>query len=114
MQIETTLIENLADYEVDPVRGFLPSIDPLKRLPAQFDAWEHIASELSALIMTRRLRTAIDSLHVIDTARLEGGRQRRRALLLLSVFANAYVWAESPPATRIPRGLAIPWIAGIV
>ena len=32
-----------------------------------------------------------------------------RAMLLLSVFGNAYVWAESEPAQVIPQSIAVPW-----
>jgi len=32
-----------------------------------------------------------------------------RAMLLLSVFGNAYVWAEEKPAMTIPRSIAVPW-----
>lgn len=102
------LIEQLADYDIDPVRGFLPPVDPLEQLPDAFARWERIASQLPALLMTHRLRPALDRLPALDPARLEDEKQRRRALLLLSIFANACVWAGDPPARRIPRGVAVP------
>ncbi len=33
----------LREYEVDPVRGFLPPTDPLEALPAGFDVWEGVS-----------------------------------------------------------------------
>lgn len=102
-------ITTLADYQVDPERGFLPAQDPLEQLSPAFAVWENIAANVPALLMTDQLRPALDNLTPLDTALLTDERQLQRAMLLLSVFGNAYVWAESPPATKIPRGVAIPW-----
>jgi indoleamine 2,3-dioxygenase len=99
----------LANYQIDPVRGFLPAEDPLEQLPSYFTSWEDLAAQVSALLMTGRLRSALDQLPLLDTSRLEDDRQIQRAMLLLSVFGNAYVWAEKPAATSIPPGVAIPW-----
>lgn len=101
-------IENLESLQVDPVRGFLPSCDPLERLPAGFEAWERTAAELPALLMTNRLRATLERLPVPDVDRLEGDSQLQRAMLLLTTFGNAYVWAEATPAARIPRAVAAP------
>lgn len=96
-------------YQVDPVRGFLPSQDPLRRLPPDFETWEGLATQLSDLLLAGRLRTVIDNLRPLDVKLLKDERQLRRAMLLLSVLGNSYVWEGDPPASMIPAGLAVPW-----
>ena len=100
---------DLAAYHIDPVRGFLPARDPLERLPAGFDAWERIAPDLPALLMTGRLRSTLEALPLLDVDPLEDEMQVERAMLLLSVFGNAYVWAGPEPARTVPRAVAVPW-----
>jgi len=100
---------DLAAFRIDPVRGFLPADDPLERLPADFDAWEHVAPDVPALLMTGRLRPALEALPLLDIEPLEGDMQLERAMLLLSVFGSAYVWAEPAPARMVPRAVAAPW-----
>ncbi len=99
---------DLASYRIDPVRGFLPSRDPLDRLPADFDVWERTAADVSALLMAGRLRATLERLPVPDLTRLEDDMQLERAMLLLTTFGNAYVWADGGPAKRIPPAVAVP------
>lgn len=102
------IIHNLADYQVDSIRGFLPKQDPLEKLPITFEAWERIASNMSALLMTNRLRAILEKVSLLDISYLEDSRQIRRAFLLLSIFGNAYVWSGEP-TTTIPHTISIPW-----
>jgi hypothetical protein len=53
---------DLAGYEVDPVRGFLPSPDPLDRLPQPFASWEAAAGELPKLLVTGTVRSLLEQL----------------------------------------------------
>jgi len=101
----------LKRFEVSPERGFLPEPDPLGALPAAFAPWEEIARELPKLLLAGRTRRALDALPPLDPAALPGEREARRAMLLLSYFGHAYVWGGSEPATRIPAGVAAPWVA---
>jgi indoleamine 2,3-dioxygenase len=99
----------LTTYQIDPARGFLPAVDPLERLPAFFESWERLASLLPALLLAHQLRPALEQLSPLAVNRLEDDRQRRRAMLLLSVLGHAYVWGEARPARVLPRGIAVPW-----
>ncbi len=102
------MIEDLCLYQVDKLRGFLPTEEPLECLPPGFEIWEHIAAEMSGLLVASKLRSRLEKLPVLDIANLEDERQLRRAMLLLCFFANGYVWGGEKPATMIPRGVAIP------
>ncbi len=95
--------------EIDPERGFLPSPDPLDRLPADFTPWEEIGRDLPKLLAAGQIRTALERLPVLDSTQLCDERQNRRAMLLLSFLGHAYVWGEVKPAGCIPAGVAIPW-----
>lgn len=99
----------LADFEVDPDRGFLPSTDPLERLPEGFEAWEATAPRISSLLLAGKLRPKLASMPIPELARLETREQIERAMLLLSAFGNGYVWAHETAATRLPRSIAVPW-----
>jgi indoleamine 2,3-dioxygenase len=105
------LLDPLSIYDIDPQTGFVPALDPIERLPAAFDAWEQIASELSALIRTRRLRTTLLELPLLAPLELRTARERERALLLLTVFANGWVWGAAQPDLSIPHRVAVPLCA---
>ena len=106
-----SVVEELARYEVDPVRGFLPSRDPLARLPAAFDAWETAAWQVSELLTAGRLRETLEQLPEVDLDLLDSRDALERAMLLLCIFGNAYVWGAEEPAVAIPRAVAVPWCA---
>ena len=99
----------LRDYDVDRERGFLPSTDPLEELPTGFESWERVAPRVSALLLAGQLRPTLEALPIPELERLERREELERAMLLLSVFGNAYVWAEEEPARTIPRAIAVPW-----
>lgn len=99
----------LREHEVDRERGFLPATDPLETLPPEFEEWERVAPRVSALLLAGRLRSTLEALPLPELQRLESREELERAMLLLSVFGNAYVWAEDKPAMTIPHSIAVPW-----
>ncbi len=98
----------LSTYRVNLQTGFLPETDPLTCLPTYFEPWEEIAEQLSALLMVGKLRMVLDQLPVLDINQLEDEPQMHRAMLLLTIFGNAFVWGGDTPESRIPRGVAVP------
>lgn len=102
-------LNDLASYSVHPQRGFLPAEDPLLCLPSAYAAWEAVAAELAVLLLARQLRPTIAALPLLDPAGLETEALRNRAMMLLSVLGNAYVWGEQEPALTLPQAIAIPW-----
>lgn len=105
---EEDILLPLAEYDVDETTGFVPPHDPLKRLPDAFSAWEAIVPGISALIRSRRLRAAIGQLPQCDPSIISDRREQERALLLLTVLANGWVWGGDEPHMTIPRQIAIP------
>ncbi|MDB5583668.1 MAG: hypothetical protein JWR80_8844 [Bradyrhizobium sp.] len=101
-------IPALSSYQIDETTGFVPPVDPLDALPDRFSPWEAIVPNTSALIRSRRLRQTLLALPVIDTNGLDDARSEERALLLLTSFANAWVWGGDSPDFDIPREIAIP------
>lgn len=97
----------LTAYEVSEATGFVPEADPVIRL-SRFDPWEDLAPEISALIRTRRLRAALSRLPELDAAGLQTAGERERGLLLLTVFANGWVWGGVEPDLTIPQQIARP------
>lgn len=98
----------LSHYQVDPVTGFVPPIPLPLQLPAEYAAWDALAPELSALIRSRRVRGAIAALPLLDSSQLTEAHDQERALLLLTHYANAYVWGGTEPDLRLPAPLAVP------
>lgn len=102
---------NLTDYDVDPIRGFLPSEDPLTELPPEFAEWDRLGRELPYLILTRRVRSTLANMVTPDLSRLTTNGELERAMLIVSALGMAYIWAEQPSIDRIPAALAVPWAA---
>ncbi len=91
------------------VRGFLPENDPLSRLPASFEAWDHVALELPKHLVGGEIRSLIKRMPPFDTTNLKEEAEWERAMLILSFLGQAYVWGVNPPALEIPASLAIAW-----
>jgi indoleamine 2,3-dioxygenase len=98
----------LADYGIHPQTGFVPGEDQLARLPQAFEAWEQIAPIMGPLIRANRIRAAFEALPLLDAGALAGEAEQERALLLLTLFANAWVWGGPEPHLTIPVPLAVP------
>ena len=91
----TTLLRT---FMVDPDTGFLPSQEPLSRLPyARYHVWEDIANDLPKLLGARlgQARGPLKRMPVISTSKLNSEPELRRAHLLLSM--------GSPPTCSFSR-----------
>lgn len=104
--------KKLPEIDRDMSRGFLPLVDPLTTLPPAFADWEAVARELPKLALSRYLRPTIAALPPCPVAELSSLAELERAMTMLSYMANLYVFApDLPPATRLPRSLAMGWYA---
>lgn len=91
-------------------RGFLPTPDPLIRLPEPFKDWEDVAQDLSKLALSTALRPTLEHLPAFPVTALHTLREYERAMSMLSFMANLYVFApDQPIATRLPKPLAVAW-----
>ncbi|GAA4336505.1 hypothetical protein GCM10023165_13820 [Variovorax defluvii] len=104
----TDTLDPLRSYDMDPQTGFMPHWEPLERFDPAFEAWDELASQLGHWIRNRRIRERIQALPLLDWRLLHGRPERERAITLLCVFANAYVWGLDEPALRLPATLAVP------
>ncbi len=100
--------ELLNSFHVDPERGFLPNPDPLSELPPQFSRWDDLGVATPELLKSGDFHREAEELPEIDSDDLQHGPQLDRAMMLLSMFANAYVWGGDEPARVIPSSLAVP------
>lgn len=101
----------LQKYDIDIITGFLPSKDPLQRLPyARYHLWEDLGDDLPKLLGARlgQARDPLEQLPVLSTDKLITDAELRRAHLLLCLFAHSYVWGGTTPMDRIPEGIAKP------
>jgi len=105
------MLTSIAAPKIDPERGFLPSQDPLTRLPKAFDAWESIAFGLPKLLASDHVRRSIEDLSPFPLDQITNDRERERAMTLFSYLGHAYVWRGERPAEVLPKELAIPWHA---
>ena len=91
-------IPTLQDYGISPSHGFLPMELPLDVLPdPYYGQWEAIASNLQALILSKRLRGVIDRLPILSTVHLQHPAEWRRAYSILSFMTHAYIWGGDRP-----------------
>ncbi|KAL1957278.1 hypothetical protein VTO42DRAFT_6184 [Malbranchea cinnamomea] len=98
----------LADYGLNPETGFLPADPPLRCLPPAYASWEAIISNLHPLLLSRRLREAVQAMPLLSTDHLQSEPEWRRAYVVLAFMLHAYVWGGDRPADRIPANLSIP------
>ena len=107
--IDDSIRSILLEHDVDPVRGFLPAVDPLHRLPDDFEPWEQLTQQLPTLIGQPHVLDAVCSLPSLDTRILDDEPKLRRAMLLLSILGNACVWSGAEPTLTLPPALCTPW-----
>ncbi|KAI5797435.1 Indoleamine 2,3-dioxygenase [Peziza echinospora] len=104
-------IPNLEDYSISYTNGFLPDKMPLRRLPDRYyEAWEDIVDNLQALILTKRIRSAVNMLPILSHSRLHTEPELQRAYSILGFIAHAYIWGGDRPAQRLPACLSIPFL----
>ncbi|GME77022.1 unnamed protein product [Ambrosiozyma monospora] len=104
-------LPNPQDYDVSLKTGFLPEDLPLAELPEYFKPWEKIAKVIPALLLTHRVRSAIDKqVPLLSTANLKTEAEYRRAYSVLGFLAHAYIWGVSEPTNKLPESIAKPWI----
>jgi indoleamine 2,3-dioxygenase len=101
--------QGLSRFEIRQDRGFLPSPDPVQTLPDPFSPWEELAALLPKLLLARQLHARVRALPTLDPDSLRDGPELRRAMLLLSFAAHAWVWGGAHPEGAIPESLARPW-----
>ncbi len=89
--------------------GFLPTPDPLTRLPAtSFAPWEEMAAQLSKLVLTPQIRPIVENLPPFPVKDLMDDREYERAMTMLAYMASLYLYAPGLPVPdRLPRHLAI-------
>ena len=107
----TTAVAAMQQHGVHPKRGFLPPRDPSTVLTnAQCEEWEWIGTTLPDLLSAGQCRQVLRTMKLIDWQCVGNSRaQQRRAFLLLSAMANAYLWCEPDNIVDvIPSNIAVP------
>ncbi|GEQ72540.1 hypothetical protein JCM33374_g6227 [Metschnikowia sp. JCM 33374] len=103
---------DIHSFDVSDRTGFLPSEFPVTCLPQEYyRPWEDLVANLPALLLTKRVRGLVDKMPVLDTHKLEGVPQIRRAYQVLGFLAHAYVWGTDEPSSKLPEQVAAPLIA---
>lgn len=101
---------NTRDFEVYPDSGFLPEKLPLTRLPDYFTPWEDLVNNLPSLILTKRIRSLIDKLPLLEVDQLNSIEEYRRAYSVLGFLTHAYVWGHDEPIGKLPVSIAEPLV----
>ncbi len=100
---------SLADFEISPERGFLPS-DPSETLP-DCPTLNYLNREMPKLLSTRQVRRFIDEqpslLPAVPSSWRDAGY--RAAMRILSFAGHAYVWETpgKPAAAPLPTCAAV-------
>ena len=107
----TFVTPDLSPWEVHAERGFLPDPDPLLELPTEYAAWERINRELPGLLAagSGAMLRSVSRLPTLELSGLQTASMHNRAMVLLSVLAHAFVWADpQQPRTLLPAAIALP------
>ena len=82
----------LRKYDISK-KGFLPARTPLDRLPDPlYRPWEDILPQLPDLLERGELHRSVEKLDILSTQGLRTEDQWRRAYVVLSFLAHAYIW----------------------
>ncbi len=103
-----TPLQPLAHYGIDAARGFVPADDPHLALPAAYAAWDEIGTSLPPRLRSHKLRDAIRAMPELEFGPEHPALAQERALMLLTMMVNAWVWSGPAPEFRIPSNLARP------
>ena len=88
----------LEDYGLSEHYGFLSDDLPIERLShPYYKEWEAVVANLQALLLSRRLKARINALPIVTPSRLRTEAEWRRAYMLLSFMAHAYIWGGDKP-----------------
>ena len=88
----------LDDYGISECHGFLPDELPIESLShPYYKEWEAVVANLQALLLSRRLKARISALPIVTPSRLRTEAEWRRAYMLLSFMAHAYIWGGDKP-----------------
>lgn len=90
------LSPSLHEFGISSRNGFLPDQLPLERLSnVYYQPWERIIAEFPALVMSRQLRSQIDSLPTLLISLLSSELEQQRAYSILSFMSHGYIWGGS-------------------
>ena len=108
------VLPDLAQWQVHAERGFLPDPDPLLELPRAYAAWERISRDLPGLLAagSAALLRQVSALPTLELSGLHTAPMQNRAMILLTVLAHAFVWADpEQPRKLLPAAIALPLAA---
>lgn len=104
-------IPKLEDHSISCRNGFLPDQVPLRRLPDQYyEPWEDLVDNLQPLILTKRIRAAVNLLPQLSVSRLRSEAELQRAYSILGFICHSYIWGGDQPAQRLPACISIPFL----
>lgn len=91
--------------------AFLPEDSPPKMLSdSYYEPWELVAHNLPELIQAGRIHDAINELPILSTDGLKSEPEWRRAYVILSFFAHAYIWGGDVPQQILPPSVTVPYL----
>ncbi|KAL7936571.1 Indoleamine 2,3-dioxygenase [Trichoderma chlorosporum] len=91
--------------------AFLPEDSPPKMLSdSYYEPWELVAHNLPELIQAGRIHDAINELPILSTDGLTSEAEWRRAYVILSFFAHAYIWGGDVPQQILPPPITVPYL----
>lgn len=96
-------IPKLEDHSISCRNGFLPDHLPLRRLPDRYyEPWEDLIDNLQALILTKRIRSAVNRIPQLSVSRLQTEAELQRAYSVLGFICHSYIWGGDRPAQVSP------------
>ncbi|OTB02841.1 hypothetical protein M426DRAFT_61448 [Hypoxylon sp. CI-4A] len=100
----------LQDYAISR-NGFLPQQEPSKRLTdPYYMPWESALDSLPLLIRERSVRTVVDEMSILTTCKLQTEEEWRRAYVVLSFLAHAYIWGGEEASEILPPMISAPFL----
>ncbi|XP_023931538.1 indoleamine 2,3-dioxygenase 1-like isoform X2 [Lingula anatina] len=108
---QTTPLEwwrHLETFNISHQVGFLLE-NPLDHLPGYFLPWEKLGKNAAQLMASRKLRSEVYKLPLLDFHLLNGQEEYCLAHTLLATIAHCFVWQDNDIPKILPKAVAIPW-----
>lgn len=114
VQTPSLQLKPLGEYGISEKTGFMPSVEPSKKLPDYYDEWEAIIAKLPELTASKELRGKVESLTLLEVseAKLKTEADWWRAYIVTTFIGQAYVWMKQDDTDvmqSVPACIAIPW-----
>lgn len=109
MQLSENTTSKLKEFQIDPIRGFLPSQNPISQLPASHRLWDEAVAQLPDWMEAEKQQEELNKMEQLSIEGLSTLAEQERAMLILSFLGHAYLVSNGEKPSFLPPQIGVPW-----